>query len=73
MESIKIETGQYKHYKGSIYEVIGIAHHSESMEELVVYKATYQPEGQNLWVRPPLMFNETLLVNGKEIKRFTKL
>ena len=73
MEKIIIEPGRYKHYKGNIYEVIGIAHHSESMEALVVYKATYQPEGQNLWVRPLHMFNETLLVDGKEIKRFSKL
>lgn len=73
MESIKIETGKYKHYKGNVYEVLGIAHHSESMEELVVYKATYQPEGQNLWVRPLHMFQETIRVEGKDIKRFTKL
>jgi len=64
--------GLYKHYKGNIYEVIGIARHSETLEELVVYKATYQPEGENLWVRPVSMFTETVTVNGAEVKRFEK-
>ena len=68
-----IEAGLYQHYKGKIYEVIGVARHSESQETLVVYKATYQPEGENLWVRPLAMFNETVLVNGCETKRFRKL
>ena len=44
-----LKLGLYKHYKGNIYEVIGIARHSETLEELVVYKATYQNEGENLW------------------------
>ncbi len=68
-----MEIGLYKHYKGNIYEVIGIAHHSESLEELVVYKATYQPEGENLWVRPLTMFAETVLIDGVEVKRFEKM
>ena len=68
-----MEAGLYKHYKGKIYEVIGIARHSETLEELVVYKATYQPEGKNLWVRPLAMFNETVSVDGVEVKRFEKL
>jgi hypothetical protein len=68
-----MESGLYKHYKGSTYEVIGIARHSESLEELVVYKATYQPEGENLWVRPLAMFKETVVVDGVEMKRFKKI
>jgi hypothetical protein len=68
-----IETGLYKHYKGKLYEVIGTARHSESLEELVVYKATYQPEGENLWVRPAAMFMETVTVDGTEKKRFEKI
>ena len=68
-----IELGLYKHYKGSIYEVIGVATNSETLEELVVYKATYQKEGANLWARPLSMFNEAIVVNGKTVKRFEKL
>ena len=69
----KIETGLYKHYKGNIYEVIGVARHSETLEELVVYKATYQKDGENLWVRPLAMFTETIIVDGVEVKRFEKV
>ena len=68
-----IALGLYKHYKGKIYDVIGIARHSETLEEVVVYKATYQPEGENLWVRPRRMFEETMTINGKSVPRFSKL
>ncbi len=70
---MSIELGLYKHYKGNIYEVIGVAKHSETLEEMVVYKATYQAEGQNLWVRPLKLFLETIIVNGQSIKRFEKI
>lgn len=68
-----LELGLYKHYKGKIYEVIGIATHSETLEKIVVYKATYMSEADNLWVRPLSMFTETIVFDGKEIKRFEKL
>jgi hypothetical protein len=68
-----MEIGLYKHYKGNIYEVIGLAKHSETLEDIVVYKATYQNEGENLWVRPLTMFTETLIVEGVEQRRFTKI
>jgi len=67
-----MELGLYKHYKGAIYEVIGVARHSETLEELVVYKATYQNESENLWVRPLTMFAETIIIDGVEKKRFEK-
>ena len=70
---MSLELGLYKHYKGNIYEVIGIARHSETLEELVVYKATYQKEGENLWVRPKSMFTESLTIDGLTVKRFSKL
>lgn len=66
----RLPLGKYRHYKGKEYEVIGIARHSETLEELVVYKALYQPEGENLWVRPLKMFTETLTIEGKEVPRF---
>jgi hypothetical protein len=62
--------GKYRHYKGKEYEVIGVARHSETLEELVVYKALYQKEGENLWVRPLAMFLETVVIEGKTIPRF---
>ena len=68
-----LKLGLYKHYKGKIYEVVGIAKHSETLEDMVVYKATYQPEGENLWVRPLAMFMETVVVECIERKRFEKL
>jgi hypothetical protein len=68
-----LELGLYKHYKGNIYEVIGIAKHSETLENMVVYKATYQTEGENLWVRPLNMFLETVIIDGMEQKRFEKI
>ena len=68
-----MELGLYKHYKGNIYEVIGIAKHSETLEEMVVYKATYQADVENLWVRPKTMFLESIEVNELITKRFTKI
>ncbi|MFA4818012.1 MAG: DUF1653 domain-containing protein [Parcubacteria group bacterium] len=64
----KIRLGKYEHYKGNQYEVIGVAKHSESLEELVVYRALY---GNNdLWVRPLKMFLEIVEIEGKKIPRF---
>ena len=68
-----METGLYKHYKGNIYEVIGIARHSETLEELVVYKATDQSKGDNIWVRPLKIFIETVIIDRVEKKRFEKI
>lgn len=66
-----MKPGRYKHYKGNFYEVIGIARHSETLEEMVVYKALYLPEGQNLWVRPASMFSEMVTVDGLSVPRFS--
>ena len=63
-----IPTGYYRHYKGNHYEVIGVARHSESGEELVVYRALYGERG--LWVRPLAMFMETVDQNGMQRPRF---
>lgn len=65
----EIKLGRYRHFKGNEYEVIGIAHHSETMEEMVVYRALYGEGG--LWVRPAAMWNETVERDGKVFKRFT--
>jgi hypothetical protein len=68
-----MKLGLYKHYKGNMYEVIGIAKHSETLEEMVVYKATYQEEPYNIWVRPKAMFLEKIEINGNLIERFSKI
>ena len=68
-----MKLGKYKHHKGNYYEVIGVARHSETNEELVVYKALWDvPEyGINsLWVRPKKMFNEIIEKDSKKIQRF---
>lgn len=63
-----MQTGRYRHYKGQEYLVLGVARHSETEEELVVYRADYGERG--LWVRPKGMFLETVVVDGREIPRF---
>ena len=60
--------GIYRHYKGQRYEVLGVARHSETLEELVVYRALYGEHG--LWVRPAAMFSETVTVDGQSLPRF---
>ena len=66
-----IKPGQYRHYKGQDYEVIGCARHSETEEELVVYRALYGDRG--LWVRPIAMFAEQISIDGKSVPRFSFL
>jgi len=67
-----IKLGKYKHYKGKFYKVLGVAKHTETLEDLVVYQALYDSEfGKNaIWVRPKKMFLETVTVNGKQVPRF---
>ena len=64
-----IRLGRYRHFKGGEYEVIGIARHSETREEMVVYRALYGEGG--LWVRPASMWEETVTRDGKTSPRFT--
>ena len=55
---MEIRKGKYRHFKGNEYFVLGIAHHSETMEPMVVYQALYGD--QSLWVRPASMWNEII-------------
>lgn len=66
-----IRPGRYRHFKGNEYEVLGTAKHSETLEEMVVYRALYGERG--LWVRPAAMWNETVERDGKTCRRFTYL
>ena len=63
--------GLYRHYKGGLYEVIDTARHSETLEPMTVYRALYGEHG--LWVRPAVMFAETVLIDGVVRPRFEKV
>ncbi len=65
----EIKLGRYRHFKGNEYEVIAIAKNSETLEDMVVYRALYG-EGE-LWVRPASMWNEEIERDGQKFKRFT--
>ena len=58
----EIKQGRYRHFKGNEYRVLGMARHSETMEEMVVYQALYGEQG--IWVRPAHMWNETVERDG---------
>ncbi|HEX9079283.1 MAG TPA: DUF1653 domain-containing protein [Desulfuromonadaceae bacterium] len=66
-----IRPGRYRHYKGNEYQVIGIARHSETEEEMVVYRTLYGDH--SLWVRPRAMFLELVEVEGRQVPRFVLL
>jgi hypothetical protein len=66
---MQIRLGKYRHFKGKEYEVIGLAKHSETLEEMVVYRALYGEGG--IWVRPASMWEEEVEKDGKKYKRFT--
>ena len=66
--------GRYRHYKGNEYDVLGVAHHSETLEALVVYRARYTSEdfgADALWVRPLASFTGMVEVDGVSVPRFS--
>lgn len=63
-----IQKGKYRHYKGDLYEVTGTAHYSETLEDMVIYKALYGD--LRIWVQPLKIFLEDIEINGKTQKRF---
>ena len=65
----EIRPGRYRHFKGNEYEVLFTARHSETGEDMVVYRALYGEFG--LWVRPASMWNETVGRDGRTCRRFT--
>ena len=72
-----MKKGKYRHYKGKEYEVIGTAIHSETLEEMVVYKPLYELEldlekfeKDAMWVRPRKVFEESVTIDGKTTLRF---
>lgn len=63
-----VKAGIYKHYKNQLYQVIGVARHSETEEPHVVYRPLYNDSG--LWIRPLSLFDETIELDGRKVKRF---
>ena len=66
---MSISKGIYKHFKGNLYQVIEVATHSETREQLVVYRTLYGD--YSMWVRPLMMFQETVEVDGQQVPRFS--
>lgn len=68
---MNFKPGIYQHYKGNKYLAIGVAKHSETLEELVCYISLYDNKESKIWVRPLAMFMEEVEVNGEKKPRFT--
>ena len=69
---MKVLRGEYRHYKGGLYEVIGEALHSETKEELVVYVSRGE-SSDSMWVRPKEMFLEEVELEGRKVPRFERV
>ena len=67
---IETPKGQYRHYKGLMYEVLGTVRHSESLEPMTLYRALYGERG--MWVRPAAMFEEEVVIDGLSQARFER-
>lgn len=64
-----MKPGKYRHFKGNYYQLLYTAKHSETLQDMVVYKALYSEGG--IWVRPAEMWSDTVIHEGKEVRRFT--
>lgn len=68
---IIVAPGRYRHFKGNEYDVVGVATHSETLEEYIVYRQRYGD--RSLWVRPLAMFTERVVRDGYDGPRFTRI
>jgi hypothetical protein len=69
MEKI-VKGATYQHYKGKLYTLIDVVRHSETLEEMVLYETQYENDLGRIWVRPLKMFQENVIIDGKERPRF---
>lgn len=71
----EFQTNYYQHYKGNMYQLLAVAIHSETQEELVIYRALYFISAKygTVFARPKAMFFSNVVVNGKEVPRFARL
>ena len=58
----------YRHFKGGLYKLIGLAKDSETLEEMVAYQALNGE--RQMWVRPMELFFEEVERDGKRMPRF---
>jgi hypothetical protein len=72
LKTPEIMPGKYQHYKGGVFEVIGMSLHSETLEPMVIYKPLYETDVQ-FWVRPFAIFKEEIVIDDKKIPRFKKI
>ena len=70
MSNMTIKLGIYQHYRGMRYRVLGMAKHSETLEDLVIYEALYDNKVSKIWVRPLEMFLDKIEKDGKLVNRF---
>lgn len=68
---MQLQPGRYRHFKGNLYELLYVAKHSETMEEMVVYRALYGEQG--IWVRPASMWTEHVERPEYSGPRFVKI
>jgi hypothetical protein len=68
---VTVQPGRYRHFKGGEYEVLAVATHSETHEPMVVYRPLYNDTGW--WVRPLAMFVETVVHEGRQVRRFERI
>lgn len=64
--------GRYRHYKGNLYDVIGVGEDTETEETVVIYRPLYKSD-VDYWVRPLVMFCDTVIVEGLSVPRFTRI
>ncbi|MCX6822729.1 MAG: DUF1653 domain-containing protein [candidate division SR1 bacterium] len=65
-----MQLGKYRHYKGSLCEVIGIAKHTETGEDIVIYNHLDEQRNPSLRARPLSVWQEKAMIDGKEVERF---
>ena len=73
---MSIIPGKYRHFKGGIYEVLFVAKDSETLQDLVVYKALYASSEFGtgaIWVRPLKEFDEYVNLDEVTVRRFEKI
>ncbi len=70
MNNDRIELCRYRHYKGNEYVVIALAKHSETLEDMVIYRDVNSPK---IWARPASMWNDEIEIDGKTVRRFQKI